>query len=180
MSPPSARPLLPAVAFGASQVVVIAAGSEDREYLEALREQMAIGETILAALGFGGTHFAVLEAREPQALHRAFAQLAPAAAPAVAATFLLANDKRTAVEFAVEHLVKHAPRRVDAIALPPASPYRPLHGCDRHHARGRVRAYGRACVWPNSAPGPRAGAPADPSTIARTRSRGGGNSTESD
>jgi ferredoxin len=41
----------------------------------------------------------------------------------VGATFLLANDKRTAIEFAVEHLVKHAPRKVDAIALPPAAPY---------------------------------------------------------
>jgi len=115
--------LLPAVAFGASQVVVIAAGSEDREYLEALREQMAIGETILAAMGFAGTHFALFEAREPQDLHRSFAQLAPAAVPSVGAAFLLANDKRTAIEFAVEHLVKHAPRKVEAIALPASSPF---------------------------------------------------------
>jgi ferredoxin len=115
--------LLPAVAFGASQVVVLAAGSEDREYVEALRGQMAIGETILAGLGFGGTHFALLEAREPNDMQQSFAQLIPAAAPATGATFLLSNDKRTAIEFAVEHLAKHAPRKVDEIALPLASPF---------------------------------------------------------
>jgi ferredoxin len=115
--------LLPAVAFGASQVVVLAAGSEDSEYVAALREQMAIGETILSALGYDGIHFALVEAPNAQALQQTFAQLAPAAAPAAGATFMLSNDKRTAIEFAVEHLVKHAPRRVDEIALPQSSPF---------------------------------------------------------
>ena len=115
--------LLPAIAFGASQVVVVAAGSEDREYLDALREQMAIGEAVLAALGYGGEHFALVDARQPDALHQSFARLAPAAAPATGGTFMLANDKRTAIEFAVEHLVKHAPRKVDEIALPAGSPF---------------------------------------------------------
>ncbi len=115
--------LLPAIAFGASQVVVVAAGSEDSEYLVALREQMAIGETILSALGYGGTHFALVEARDARGLQQAFAQLAPAAAPAAGATFMLSNDKRTAIEFAVEHLAKHAPRKVDEIALPQSSPF---------------------------------------------------------
>ena len=115
--------LLPAVAFGASQVVVLAAGTEDREYLEALREQMAIGQAILAALGYTGTHFALVDARDADALGNSFAQLAPAATPAVPATFLLANDKRTAIEFAVEHLAKHAPVKVDAIRLPAGAPF---------------------------------------------------------
>ena len=33
------------------------------------------------------------------------------------------NDKRTAIEFAVEHLVKQAPRPVDEIALPAGAPF---------------------------------------------------------
>jgi ferredoxin len=115
--------LLPAVAFGATQVVVLAAGSEDREYLEATREQMAIGQAILSALGYSGTHFALIDARDPDALRDSFARLAPAAAPAVPATFLLANDKRTAIEFAVEHLAKHAPDKVDEIRLPAGAPF---------------------------------------------------------
>jgi ferredoxin len=115
--------LLPAVAFGASQVVLLAAGGEDVEYLAALRAQMAIGETILSSLGYAGAHFRVVEAASPQALAAAFEGLSPAAVPATPATFLPGNDKRTAIEFAIEHLVKHAPRPVDEIALPSGSPY---------------------------------------------------------
>ncbi|HUP98534.1 MAG TPA: 4Fe-4S binding protein [Usitatibacter sp.] len=115
--------LLPAIAFGASQVVVLAAGSEDAEYLGALRAQMAIGEAVLHQLGYAGTHFAVIEAAAPAALDQAFAALAPAEGVAMAATFLLGNDKRTAIEFAVEHLLKHAPTRVDEIALAVGAPF---------------------------------------------------------
>jgi ferredoxin len=115
--------LLPAIAFGASQVVILAAGSEDAEYLRALREQMEIGQTILTALGFGSGHFALVEARDPATLYQAFSALAPATPVATPATFLLANDKRTAIEFAVEHLAKHAPRKVDEIALPAGAPF---------------------------------------------------------
>jgi ferredoxin len=115
--------LLPAVAFGATQVVLIATGGEDAEYLAALREQMAIGQTVLSSLGYAGSHFAVVQAAEPEALERQLAALEPAAVPAAHATFLLGNDKRTAIEFAVEHLVRHAPERVEEIALPEGSPF---------------------------------------------------------
>ncbi|MDQ3028323.1 MAG: 4Fe-4S binding protein [Pseudomonadota bacterium] len=115
--------LLPAIAFGASQVIVLSAGSEDDEYLASLREQMAIGQAVLSQMGYAGTHFAVIEAATPEALARALAGLAPAQGVPVPGTFLLANDKRTAIEFAVEHLAKHAPTRVDEIALPAGAPY---------------------------------------------------------
>jgi ferredoxin len=115
--------LLPAIAFGANQVVVISAGSEDLEYREALRSQMAIAETILAGLGYGGTHFALFEASDADRLGQAFARLSPAQVPASPATFLLGNDKRTAIEFAVEHLAKLAPAKADVIALPEGSPF---------------------------------------------------------
>lgn len=115
--------LLPAIAFGASQVVVIAAGSEDREYLEALKRQMEIGQTILSALGYAGRHFALVQAGDRAGLAEAFGRLAPAAAPATPALFLLGNDKRTAIEFAVEHLVKEAPAPVGQIALPASAPF---------------------------------------------------------
>ena len=115
--------LLPAIAFGARQVVVLAAGSEDAEYLAALGTQMAIGQAVLSALGYTGHHFAVIEANSRDALARGFAELGAATPVAVPATFLLSSDKRTAIEFAVEHLAKHAPNRVDEIALPAGSPY---------------------------------------------------------
>ena len=115
--------LLPAIAFGASQVVVLAGASEDREYLDAIREQMAIGQAVLTALGYDGAHFALVEARDAQSLRRGFAALEPAAPPAAPASFMLSNDKRTAIEFAVEHLAKHAPSKVDEIVLPAGSPF---------------------------------------------------------
>ncbi|MGE5095161.1 MAG: 4Fe-4S binding protein [Betaproteobacteria bacterium] len=119
--------MLPAIAFGASQVVVLTAGSEDREYLEALRHQMAIGQTILSALGYEGIHFAVIEAATPHAIASKFAALAPARTVATPATFHVGNDKRTAIEFAVEHLAKQAPHLVESIALPPESPFGEIH-----------------------------------------------------
>ena len=115
--------LLPAIAFGARQVAVLSAGSEDSDYLSALRAQMAIGEAILGQLGYEGTHFAVIEASTPQQVHAGFAALGAAAGVPEPAQFLVGNDKRTAIEFAVEHLVKHAPRKVDEIALPAGAPF---------------------------------------------------------
>ncbi len=115
--------LLPAVAFGATQVVVLGTGSDDPVYLAALRAQMAIAQTVLGALGYAGTHFALVEAAQPAQLESAFDALAPAQAPSVPATFLLSDDKRTSVEFAIEHLLRHAPRKVDEIALPAGAPY---------------------------------------------------------
>jgi ferredoxin len=115
--------LLPAVAFGASQVVVLAAGDADREYVAALREQMAIGQSILSGLGYPGKHFALVEADDARALEAAFGALAPAGIAPVPATFMLGNDKRTAIEFAVEHLARHAPTPVEEIALPAGAPF---------------------------------------------------------
>ena len=115
--------LLPAVAFGASQVVLLAPPGMDREYVQALRRQMQTGEEILAALGYAGTHFAVIETADARSLEAAFDAMAPAQAPAVPAVFMLGNDKRTAIEFAVEHLALHAPTPVDEIPLTPGAPF---------------------------------------------------------
>jgi ferredoxin len=115
--------LLPAIAFGATQVIVLSAGRDDPVYRDALREQMAIGQAIVSALGYAGTHFALVEAAGPEALEQAFDALVPAQSPSVPATFLLSDDKRTSIEFAVEHLARHGPRPVDEIALPAGSPY---------------------------------------------------------
>ena len=115
--------LLPAIAFGASQVVVLASAGEDAEYVGALREQMAIGEAVLGGLGFAGRHFELIQVPAPEAIGPAFRALAPATGVAAPATFMLSNDKRTAIEFALEHLAKHAPTRVDEIALPAGAPF---------------------------------------------------------
>ena len=69
--------------------------------------------------GGGGQQLQLL-LHQPTALCIA---LAPAAGVDPPATFALSNDKRTAVEFAIEHLARHAPRRVDEIVLPEGSPF---------------------------------------------------------
>ena len=115
--------LLPAIAFGASQAVVFAAAGTDREYLQALRRQMKTGEEILSALGYAGTHFAVIEPGDARLVESAFDSLGPAASPTTPAVFMLGNDKRTAIEFAVEHLSRHAPTPVDEIPLTPGAPF---------------------------------------------------------
>lgn len=113
---------LPAIAFGASQVAVLATPAEDREYVAALRSQMAIGQAVLEGLGYDGIRLLVVEARDAATLEAALAAPVPSPTPKPA-TFLVSNDKRTAIEFAVDHLARHAPRRVDEIALPAGAPF---------------------------------------------------------
>jgi ferredoxin len=115
--------LLPAVAYGASQVAILCAGSETDEYVAALESQIAIAQAVMSGLGYAGSHFALIKARDAGDISSAFAALSPASGVDTAATFLLPNDKRTAVEFAVEHLMKHTPAQPDAIALPAGAPY---------------------------------------------------------
>ena len=115
--------LLGAVALGASQVVVLSAGSEAPEYSRSLREQMDLAQSIVSALGYSGRHFVLVETAEADAAIDVLEALAPASIPATAATFALSNDKRTAVEFAVEHLARHAPTPATEIALAIGAPY---------------------------------------------------------
>ncbi|MFM7462440.1 MAG: 4Fe-4S binding protein, partial [Burkholderiales bacterium] len=98
--------LLGAVSYGASGVVVISEGSEAPDYLAALQAEMRTAETILAALGYGGTHFALCGTA---AMAAQVATVQAAATVAKSATFHLSNDKRATLEFAIEHLALHAP-----------------------------------------------------------------------
>lgn len=109
--------LLGAFVLGANRVAVLAAGSEAPEYLESLREQCALAETIVQAFGLRGRHFLVVST--PGEL----LGLDPADGVSVTATFAFSPDKRTGVEFAVDHLSRHAPARPAEIALAPGSPF---------------------------------------------------------
>ncbi len=115
--------LLGAICYGASQAVVVATGDEPQEYLAALREQMRFAQTILHGLGYEGTHFELIEAAEPRALEQAVWALSPARGLARAATFHLASEKRAALDFAIDHLARHAPAPVEEIALPGGAPF---------------------------------------------------------
>jgi ferredoxin len=110
---------LAAVAWGASQVAVVATGSEAPQYREALAFQMRIADTIANALGYQGEHFRIVDGDELAAL----AMWAPALGPRISATFAATTEKRTTAALALEHLALHAPVPKAAIALPTGSPY---------------------------------------------------------
>jgi ferredoxin len=108
--------LLAAICYGASQAVIV---STKPHYAAALREQMALGETVLHGLGYEGTHFELVEERLQDALWA----LQPARTVGQAAAFHLAPEKRTSLDFELEHLLKNAPSPQDTIALPAHSPF---------------------------------------------------------
>jgi ferredoxin len=115
--------LLGAVSYGANNVVLVSTGSEAPDYASALKAEMGLADTILNALGYSGTHFAWIEASDAPGLAEALARVKPAVVPAVPATFYLGNDKRTTLEFAIEHLAKHAPAPREEIPLPDGAPF---------------------------------------------------------
>ena len=70
-------------------MVVLSAGSEAPEYSRALREQLALAQSIMTGLGYAGRHFALVETGDPAAAIAALQALAPAAVPKTAATFAM-------------------------------------------------------------------------------------------
>lgn len=110
---------LAALAWGASQVAVLATGSEAPQYVEALAFQMRIADMVAGALGYQGEHFRVIDAGSLGAL----AQWTPALTPRVPATFAATPEKRTTAALAIEHLATHAPTPQRVIALPGGSPF---------------------------------------------------------
>jgi len=115
--------LLAALAYGASQVCVVAPRLETTGYVAALRKQMEFAQAIVSGLGYPGARFSVIEADDAAALEAALWSVPKADAPAVAAAFNLSPEKRATLEFAFEHLAKHAPAAKEEIPLPRGAPY---------------------------------------------------------
>jgi ferredoxin len=111
---------LAAIAQGAAQVWVLLTQDDAPEYREALAEQMAVAQAVLAGLGYAGTHLRLIEARDARdlsALDHAL-RAPPAQGVARAAAFAAQADKRATLELALEHLVAQSPHVPDQIALP--------------------------------------------------------------
>ncbi|HEY6241461.1 MAG TPA: 4Fe-4S binding protein, partial [Burkholderiales bacterium] len=115
--------LLGALAYGASQVAVLATPKETAEYGDAVKKQMGFAEAIATGLGYGGTHFGFLATDEHAVLEREIWALAPAASAAKPATYNLSPEKRTTLEFAIDHLAKQAPKPQEEIELGAGAPY---------------------------------------------------------
>lgn len=113
--------MLGSIALGASRCMILSAGSEAPEYFAALQKQMALAEQILHGLGYSGIHFKLINAGAEDA-ERELWNLAPAAS-CPAATFNLSNAKRSSLEFALDHLIRHAPSKRTEISLEEGSPF---------------------------------------------------------
>ena len=112
--------MLGAVAYGASQVRLVTTGKTADTYVAALRRQMRTAEAILHGLGYAGEHFALAGEDE---LEARLWGMAPAAAPAQAASYNLSAEKRTSLDFALDHLAKQSRHAPQQIALPAGSLY---------------------------------------------------------
>ncbi|MGH8733150.1 MAG: 4Fe-4S dicluster domain-containing protein, partial [Burkholderiales bacterium] len=106
--------MLGAMAYGASQVVVMATDKTAEGYVAATKRQMGYAQTIVSALGYAGKHFSVIE--NPAELW----ELASAATVAKAATFNLSAEKRTTLDFALDHLARHEQK---TIPMPAGAPF---------------------------------------------------------
>ncbi len=111
---------LSALAYGAAQVWVLMTEHEAPQYRVAVREQMAVAQTILHGLGYSGEHLRLLEVDDgddPQRLDQAL-QAPSAQAVARAGSFAVQAEKRATLELALDHLVAQAPQAPERIALP--------------------------------------------------------------
>lgn len=110
--------LLGAVALGARQVAVLGTGSHD---LAPLRQQAKLGHAIINGLGYTGEYVRIVDAEHALWLDELAAW--PDAAAVPPAEFRLLADKRTTLEFVIDHLAKHSPVPAEAIALPAGAPF---------------------------------------------------------
>ena len=118
---------LSAVAFGALHVAVLVTDEEAPAYLDGLAEQMQVAQAFLNGLGYTGVHFQLLRAASiatvqgTAALDASLAQLSRVRplVPATLARFAVAQEKRSTLDMALDHLITQAPTVLsEAIALP--------------------------------------------------------------
>ena len=114
--------LLGAIALGAAQVVILAAGNEAQTYRDALAREVELCGAVLKGLGYAGARLQLIEASDMSALQSTIWGLDTCEA-IPAATFNLSNEKRRTLEFVLDHLTRHAPAQPAAIALEPGAPF---------------------------------------------------------
>ena len=114
---------LAAIAWGATNVVVLVTPQDAPQYVSALQAQLALAQSILHGLGYQGDHFKLVNASTAAQLDAGLASVVPAGVPAQAGTFNAAAEKRGTLDFALDHLLRHAPQPVESIALAAGSPY---------------------------------------------------------
>ena len=114
--------MLGSIALGAARFVILSAGSEPPGYHSALERQMGLAQAVMSGLDLGEGRFQLIKAGNLAELEHA---VWGAASPRTLtpATFNLANEKRTTLDFTFDHFLRHAPVRKEQVALPSEAPY---------------------------------------------------------
>jgi len=117
--------LLGAMAYGAGQCVILGDRDQAEAYAATLRQQIGIGTAILGGLGFTGERLRLIESEGT--LEADLWSLPRLAAAGPAASFNLTEEKRSTLEFAIDHLraiaAKSGAAPAGEIALPPGAPW---------------------------------------------------------
>jgi ferredoxin len=119
---------LAALAYGAAGISILCTGDEAPQYVEALSHQMQIAQTVLDGLGYAGPHFQLIRVDAAngdtaQELALALRHAPRGDAPSAPALFHLSPEKRTTLDYALDHLHRHAPLQPQHIGLPAGAPF---------------------------------------------------------
>jgi ferredoxin len=111
-----------AFAYGAAALRLLLR-AKPRHDLAGLYNTVALGQAVLAGLGFYGEALATIETDDPFALGDALRAIVPGAAATQPASFLAMGGKRETLRFALRELHRVAPSPTDTIALPAGAPF---------------------------------------------------------
>ncbi|MEH6434821.1 4Fe-4S binding protein [Massilia sp. DD77] len=114
---------LAALAYGAAGVAVLMTDEHAPQYVAALGQQMAVAQAVIDGLGYAGPHFQLLRVDAPDELALALRHAPRGEVPREPAVFHLAADKRNTLDYALDHLQRHAPQRPEVVPLPPGAPF---------------------------------------------------------
>jgi ferredoxin len=111
-----------AFAFGAGAVRLLLR-ARPRHDITGLTRTLALAETILSGLGFGGDAVATIETDDPFALGEALHAIVPGETARHPASFQPMGAKRDVLRLALRELHHVAPAPVDMLALPADAPF---------------------------------------------------------
>jgi ferredoxin len=111
-----------AFAYGAAAMRFLIR-AQPRHDVAALRMTLALGEAVLAGLGFGAGRIATIETDDPDALGTSLREIPAMRGAGRPASFLALGGKRDLLQFALKELRRVAPEPADVIALPALAPF---------------------------------------------------------
>ncbi len=113
---------LSCLAWGASQVAVLATAQTPASVVQGLEGQMGYASAILEGMDYPGSSLRLLHGCDEAGPDAELRSTEPALV-ASPATFGAMDGKREAVLFAIDHLHQHSPAAVESVPLPSRAPF---------------------------------------------------------